>query len=369
MKSKGLCAALVPAAALAAGVLLPLFVPSPAMKKISGHGGDWMSVLSDDVPLSALAIPGTHDSGTKNAPFALIAKCQNLSIPSQLEAGCRFLDIRLRLKKGRFILAHGVVPCLAEHGLYDFDRFMGELNDFLRMNPTETVLVSIKRDAGESEGFVRLLYEKYLSNGRWFLENRMPTLGEVRGKAVLLRRFEQDDYPLTDENGGLNFSPALWGNSAGRQAHGYRKFRMERLDGTDGGEVCLQDCYSLAPYAKWYGAFCPLLDRGRAEGETVLNFLSCTGLLSPAAAAVSLNRRFSQSDTPLLADGGIVVFDFLDASIAEKVYTANAARRDAAKTYPAHRRPCAPQPEYLLSRWMNGYANLVYHAAKRVSAE
>ena len=374
MKRKNTAAIALSAAAAvgAAGSILPIFVRPPKMKIESAHGREWMSVIDDNVLLSELAIPGTHDSGAEKIPFAFFSKCQNLPILSQLEAGCRFLDIRLRLKKGVLTLVHGQTPCLnaaARLQNYTLDQFLTQLYTFLKENPTETVLVSVKRDSGEKDGFVEAFYEKYLCAAPryWYLENRVPTLGETRGRAVLLRRFSAGDYPLTDQNGGLNMNPQLWWDMSGKKIRGYKKFPMESLNGGNGaGVVCLQDCFSLAPQAKWHGAFQPLLDRGRYEGETMLNFLSCTGFLSPAAAAVGLNRRFLGSNGSMMKNGGIYIFDFIDAEVAEKVYEANAPHRVPEKRYPVNNRAYAPQPETVLSRWLGGYTHLVYHAASRI---
>jgi 1-phosphatidylinositol phosphodiesterase len=49
--------------------------------------------------------------------------------------------------------------------------------------------------------------------GMWFLENRIPNLGEVRGKVVMLSRFGNGDGW---ENGleGLGIHPTNWPDSA-----------------------------------------------------------------------------------------------------------------------------------------------------------
>ena len=59
---------------------------------------DWMSAVNDSLKLSAISIPGTHDSGARYDPPLLsgTAKCQDLTIREQLNAGTRFLDIRCR---------------------------------------------------------------------------------------------------------------------------------------------------------------------------------------------------------------------------------------------------------------------------------
>ena len=74
---------------------------------------DWMARLPDDTPLDAIVIPGTHDSATQYVQLAYFAKCQSLSIGEQLEAGFRYLDIRLgdADKGGVPRLMHGFTNC------------------------------------------------------------------------------------------------------------------------------------------------------------------------------------------------------------------------------------------------------------------
>ena len=75
-----------------------------------------------------------------------------------------------------------------------FVAVLAELRSFLESYPTETVIMSIK-DEKRHEDFSRLVWldmEKY--RDLWFLENRVPTLGEVRGKAIIMGRFWTSQY-------------------------------------------------------------------------------------------------------------------------------------------------------------------------------
>ena len=56
---------------------------------------DWMKELDGELPLNQIVLPGSHDSATQYVQLAFFSKCQALSIAEQLEAGCRYLDIRL----------------------------------------------------------------------------------------------------------------------------------------------------------------------------------------------------------------------------------------------------------------------------------
>ena len=57
---------------------------------------DWMSRLSDDLPTSAITIPGTHDSAAYTLSWPFV-QTQKIDIPSQLNAGIRYFDFRCAL--------------------------------------------------------------------------------------------------------------------------------------------------------------------------------------------------------------------------------------------------------------------------------
>jgi len=55
---------------------------------------DWMGKLKDDVKLSQLSIPGTHDTMSRfGGP---IVETQTLTLANQLESGIRVFDMRCR---------------------------------------------------------------------------------------------------------------------------------------------------------------------------------------------------------------------------------------------------------------------------------
>jgi 1-phosphatidylinositol phosphodiesterase len=66
----------------------------------------WMSGIPDETLLSNITLPGTHDScAESNIPFV---RTQYLSITKQLEAGLRFLDLRVRVHSdGQLYMYHG----------------------------------------------------------------------------------------------------------------------------------------------------------------------------------------------------------------------------------------------------------------------
>jgi 1-phosphatidylinositol phosphodiesterase len=178
---------------------------------------DWMKAISDYASISGLSIPGTHDTCTSSIPgwyyFGYVTT-QNMGIDDQLQHGIRFLDIRCRLIGNGFAIHHGSVYL----GL-DFQEVINQCRSFLSAHPNETILMDVGHeyeDQGSTLSFHQVFLNYYNSNryldGRdlWYTGTTIPTLGQVRGKIVLLRSFDLD--PGTDAI-GINIATG-GGNSA-----------------------------------------------------------------------------------------------------------------------------------------------------------
>ncbi|TQF01304.1 hypothetical protein E6W39_02445 [Kitasatospora acidiphila] len=88
----------------AAGALAGLGALGTARAASLPGGADWLAALPDSAPLARLTIPGTHDTcALYDGP---LVQCQNLSVPDQLTAGIRFLDMRCRAINGVFAIHH-----------------------------------------------------------------------------------------------------------------------------------------------------------------------------------------------------------------------------------------------------------------------
>ncbi len=160
------------------------------------HDGNlfsWMKDIPNDTLLSCISIPGTHNTCTDkleyNNIFKLIqkfAKCQSFDYRRQLALGVRFLDIRLKLIDGRLRAYHGPQDCF-----YTFDSILEGIQDFLVQNGSETILVSIHNEANGGEEAFATAVDKTINkeNSWWYTENSIPTIKNVRGKAVLIRKY------------------------------------------------------------------------------------------------------------------------------------------------------------------------------------
>jgi len=174
---------------------------------------NWMSYITDEsVSINRLAIPGTHDSCALHdtlEPFidpTDTAKTQNWSIRTQLDNGIRAIDVRGRHMKNKLPIYHGFVD-----QKIDFQDVINQCRDFLNQNSKEFILMFLKDEDNASdcsrsyESTVRS-YIDANPNVNWYCENRIPSIGEVRGKIILVRRFDADCAHDIDSTLGINFN-------------------------------------------------------------------------------------------------------------------------------------------------------------------
>ena len=122
---------------------------------------NWMSLLPDDRYLSALNIPGTHDSATANvegswnASYNKVA-CQKYFIEQQLYAGVRALDLRTRWHGDDMVMVHGDFIChTPDHNNRSknktFRSVLDTVIEYLDKHPSEAVIVTLKIDSGNQD--------------------------------------------------------------------------------------------------------------------------------------------------------------------------------------------------------------------------
>ncbi|KAI0478552.1 PLC-like phosphodiesterase [Xylariaceae sp. FL0804] len=165
----------------------------------------WMRELRDDIPLSALSIPGTHNSPTCHVALPSV-RCQAVGVRQQLDNGVRYFDVRVNVAQDNdeLVLVHSAFPISLTGNKY-FKGLLDAVYAFLDANPSEALIMSIKREGtgkGTDAKLSRILKDKFIGDGRrWYTEPRIPRLGEARGRVVLLRRHANDES-LNKEWGG-----------------------------------------------------------------------------------------------------------------------------------------------------------------------
>lgn len=184
---------------------------SPVREAVTITMSDWMSFVPSESLLSDISIPGTHDTGairlvkshsrmTEVGPVTVPVpvppayyQCQCLPLVKLLEIGVRFLDIRCRLYNNTFRIHHDDMYMELTFGVDVRDVCI----DFLKKHPHETIIMSVKREYStyKSSNTFEQTFMKYVNDNDpnhdfWYFGDTIPKLGDVRGKIVLLRRFD-----------------------------------------------------------------------------------------------------------------------------------------------------------------------------------
>lgn len=96
-----------------------------------------MRDVPDDTLVTALNIPGTHNSCCVHGLLGF-GKTQELDLPDQLNAGIRFLDIRFTHFQDNLCVHHDVV-CTEK----SYVNILTVCSNFLRRHPSEIILMSV----------------------------------------------------------------------------------------------------------------------------------------------------------------------------------------------------------------------------------
>ncbi|MCD8303784.1 MAG: hypothetical protein LUC86_03005 [Prevotellaceae bacterium] len=174
---------------------------------------NWMKNLPDDTPVCLVSIPGTHDSATGSGFTGTIgnyagsgyATTQEKTIPEQWALGVRAFDLRPAVNsKDTLSIFHGI--CQTKLGLTDV---LQSLKDSLKANPSEFAVIHLRHETDAYQSYVddndkykdnfESLLQKALSNySDMFVDYRRDlTVGEMRGKAVILYRDTYDSFTPT----------------------------------------------------------------------------------------------------------------------------------------------------------------------------
>ena len=309
-------------------LILPLF-ESPEINSVAGSA-DWMKNIPDSTPLNMIALPGTHDSAAEYVFPAFFARCQSRSISEQLNDGFRYLDIRLGVESGNdkvaLDLMHGSAFCRKKlspsSGKLRLDSVLAQCYAFLDLHPHETVVFTVSRENGdESVSSFENLLNSYVSQDPeyWLLTDAIPTLGEARGKLVLMRR-----YPDAAGLGTASGIPAYWEDQSGFDDPdlNYERCVAENIT------LWVQDRYEFDSSEKWL-AFLTTLGTCPADydrGELCINFLSTKGTLTyghPYGYAKTLNGQLSALAEKSGSPNGWIILDFGTPELAQRIYSAN----------------------------------------------
>ncbi len=335
-------------------------------------GPCWMKYVDDNKFLDELSIPGTHDSGTCSVdndtePQSSQVKCQQDYIPTQLLEGIRYFDIRLG-KGDDPGIDHGIFYLLKKDGNYlHLSDVIGYFKTFLSENPREALIMLVSRGNDEAtDESVTTAFAKVLGDNPdlFYTASRVPTLGEVRGKIVLLRRFRLAGNSVSGHTWGLDLTQ--WDEKAKAHSDSTTMCLIQDARGfeetDDAGtkeayctKVYAQDKYKLSGTDKliWVDNalkettgrtrnMVDVMDDDEAKVQVQercwsINYTSCTGLShggNPFTSARVVNEHLYKSpyinpsgieDTKsdYLKHIGIIASDFVDAALARSIYQRN----------------------------------------------
>ena len=163
------------------------FQTKPRAATVQRHSA-WMARLPDGVKLSALSLPGTHDSGALYDGLSFgFAKCQAWQLADQLKAGIRFLDIRCRRVDDRLLIYHGIID---QH--LTFAEVRDICRTFLEQHPSECIVMSVQEEStavNSTRPFAESFAAATANDGElWYIARETPPLQAVRGRIVLIDR-------------------------------------------------------------------------------------------------------------------------------------------------------------------------------------
>jgi len=254
----------------------------------------WMSRLPDQVRISELSLPGTHDSCALHDGLSFgFAKCQSWQLSGQLKAGIRFLDIRCRHVGNRFQIYHGVID-----QKMTFLEVQDTCRKFLLDHPSECIVMSVKEEStaqNSTRSFKETFQNEITSDAKlWHVDTAIPKLESVRGRIVLIDR-------------------------------------VGKLGGIPWSTIMKQDQYTVSPNVKeklvreHFGK--TMKDDGR---RWFVNFCSGTvpsSLLTPRKYALELNQSVLEFVDRHSGDGvfrlGTVVMDFPSEQLVEQIVESN----------------------------------------------
>jgi 1-phosphatidylinositol phosphodiesterase len=289
------------------------------------HHPSWMSSFPDSTNLTFLSIPGTHDTMTSYALLGPISQCQNHLLSTQLEAGIRYIDIRGTVVNDTILINHG--PAYTG---FTYTYVLETLFSFLENNPSEMILMRLKEEWPAL--FSTMTFEEVFNYYRlndsstssgiakhfWHPPSpgptSLPTLGELRGKILLIQNFGSDPAQY-----GIKYeSPLLVIED---------DYALTGLGDMDRKFAAIEDNLLAAQNGTSW-------DKGHGDGRVYLTHLSASvGVLPIEAAAgtldgkmVGMNDRTGEwlgGRVGGNGTAGVVIMDFPGRELIEEVLARN----------------------------------------------
>ena len=337
-------------------------------------GPCWMKYVEDNKFLDELSIPGTHDSGTCSVdndtePQSSQVKCQQDYIPTQLLEGIRYFDIRLGRndENGDPGIDHGRCYLLKKDGGFmHLSDVIGYFKTFLNENPSETLIMLASRgndeatDESVTTAFAKVMHD---NPDLFYTSSRIPTLNEVRGKIVLLRRFVLAGNSVSSHTWGLDLTQwdnkikahsgqsmclvqdargfETTGNAGDKEPYCTKVYAQDHFECTGTDKISWVDM-ALRETTNLTRNKVDVEDNDGAKVQVLercwsINYTSCTNYKqgsNPFTAARVVNEHLYKSQyinpsgsdktkSDCLKHVGIIASDFVDSALARSIYQRN----------------------------------------------
>lgn len=304
------------------------------------YANEWMAGIPDEALLSSINIPATHDTGTAGVvedlvPSVSITSCQNLYYDEQLNMGARSFDIRANATKDdasaadvKIVYGGELWQCQEKNGNdLTLQSILNTSLGFLEKHKSETVILTVKPDAGSTIGLEHAVAEFIEKNkDKVYSGGDIPSMKEARGKIIFLRRFNLTKNYDSSVERAMGFNLTNWDDIK------YKDYKYAYKLYDDGkNHVYIQDAYNTYGSEKWpYILETMKQTTGQDTSHPieynswVFNYTSCSQG-APLGLTQEINPRLFKDednciDTRFL---GTVMLNFIDEPMSRLIYETN----------------------------------------------
>lgn len=304
------------------------------------YADEWMAGIPDDALLSSVNIPATHDTGTAGVvedaiPGVSITSCQNFYYDEQLNMGARSFDIRGNATKDDASAAdvkivHGgeLWQCQEKDGSdLTLQSILNTSLGFLEKHKSETVILTVKPDAGSTIGLEHAVAEFIEKNkDKVYSGGDIPSMKEARGKIIFLRRFNLTKNYDSSVERAMGFNLTNWDDIK------YKDYKYAYKLYDDGkNHVYIQDAYNTYGSEKWpYILETMKQTTGQDTSHPieynswVFNYTSCSRG-APLGLTQEINPRLFKDEDNCIDNRflGTVMLNFIDEPMSRLIYETN----------------------------------------------
>lgn len=304
------------------------------------YADEWMAGIPDEALLSSINIPATHDTGTAGVvedlvPSVSITSCQNLYYDEQLNMGARSFDIRANATKDDASAAdvkivHGgeLWQCQEKNGSdLTLQSILNTSLGFLEKHKSETVILTVKPDAGSTIGLEHAVAEFIEKNkDKVYSGGDIPSMKEARGKIIFLRRFNLTKNYESSVERAMGFNLTNWDDIK------YKDYKYAYKLYDDGkNHVYIQDAYNTYGSEKWpYILETMKQTTGQDTSHPieynswVFNYTSCSQG-APLGLTQEINPRLFKDEDNCIDNRflGTVMLNFIDEPMSRLIYETN----------------------------------------------